>query len=63
MRFSCISPAQQSRDLVRRCVSLEESLRHANDPLFVDLLRRMLCLDADARITASGALDHPWFRM
>jgi hypothetical protein len=48
---------------VRRCESLEESLRHANDPLFVDLLRRMLCLDADARITAGGALDHPWFRM
>lgn len=28
-----------------------------------DLLRRMLCSDPTARITAKEALDHPWIRM
>ncbi|OII74845.1 protein kinase [Cryptosporidium ubiquitum] len=31
------------------------------DPLFVDLLNKLLCIDPDERLSASQALNHPWF--
>ncbi|KAM6896391.1 mitogen-activated protein kinase 11 isoform 1-T1 [Lycodopsis pacificus] len=39
---------------------LEKIFRGAN-PLAVDLLKRMLVLDCDGRISASEALSHPYF--
>ncbi len=34
----------------------------ATDPLALDLLSRLLAYDPRQRLTASQALDHPWFR-
>jgi serine/threonine protein kinase len=35
---------------------------HKNDDRAVDLLKKMLCLDARERITIAEALRHPFFR-
>lgn len=36
--------------------------RHGLSPAGFDLLSRLLCINPARRITASEALDHPWFR-
>ncbi|KAH8582536.1 kinase domain-containing [Cryptosporidium sp. chipmunk genotype I] len=55
---------------IRLFTTLNEGSRHQNrlselfansDPLFVDLLNRLLCIDPDERPSASQVLNHPWF--
>ena len=62
-RWPCRWPeaasSRHSRHTVERFLPLERLF--PNEPLLVDLLRRMLAIDPAARITAADALRHEFF--
>jgi len=47
---------------MRRVVPLKDLLIHEKHDLFYDLLKKTLSYDPDTRITASQALQHPFFK-